>query len=349
IGVLAAMLLPALSAARESSRSVTCSNNLRQFGIGLQSFAERNDGVMCSGAFNWYWDGPITEVGWVADLNNFGTPVGEMLCPSNPAETAEAISQFVETPVSSLTGDDCVERKGSKATTLPDGTTQKNPCRELIEGGYAPLSSQRVNLAINKLFEKSFNTNYTASWFLARGGVVLEDGELTSDRPTDCPASLKSRNSTKGPLNQALLDASPVSNVTVPLLGCGTTAGVLRVDVGEYLQAGTQYVYSMTGGPRENPTMQTPATTGMPKDGAIGVGWWATWNATVQDYRAFAPVHQRTCNILFADGSVRAFTDENDDDFLNSGFTPSAANPFQSDELELAEEKVFSGYKIQGE
>ena len=40
IGILVALLLPALSRAREAARSSSCKNNLRQIGIGLLSFAE---------------------------------------------------------------------------------------------------------------------------------------------------------------------------------------------------------------------------------------------------------------------------------------------------------------------
>ena len=35
IGILAALALPAINAARAAARKSTCANNLRQFGIGL--------------------------------------------------------------------------------------------------------------------------------------------------------------------------------------------------------------------------------------------------------------------------------------------------------------------------
>src|SRR5215813_11542945 len=38
IGILAALLLPALSRARELGRAVSCSNNLRQFGIASATY-----------------------------------------------------------------------------------------------------------------------------------------------------------------------------------------------------------------------------------------------------------------------------------------------------------------------
>ena len=44
IGVLAAMLVPILSHAREKSRRINCASNLRQLGIALQLYAEDHDG-----------------------------------------------------------------------------------------------------------------------------------------------------------------------------------------------------------------------------------------------------------------------------------------------------------------
>lgn len=40
IGVLAAMLLPALAAAREKSRRTVCINNLRQMSAGLEGYVQ---------------------------------------------------------------------------------------------------------------------------------------------------------------------------------------------------------------------------------------------------------------------------------------------------------------------
>lgn len=44
IAILAAMLLPALSRAKESSRRMACLNNLRQFNLSSQMYADDNDG-----------------------------------------------------------------------------------------------------------------------------------------------------------------------------------------------------------------------------------------------------------------------------------------------------------------
>lgn len=46
IAVLAAILLPALARARETSRRASCANNLMQLGISLHLYAQENNGVL---------------------------------------------------------------------------------------------------------------------------------------------------------------------------------------------------------------------------------------------------------------------------------------------------------------
>lgn len=55
IALLIAILLPSLSKARQSARNVVCGSNLRQWGIGLISWSQENDG-------NIPWDGPSADI-----------------------------------------------------------------------------------------------------------------------------------------------------------------------------------------------------------------------------------------------------------------------------------------------
>lgn len=49
IAIIAAMLLPALTRARESARKTSCINNLKQIGLNFSSYLDTYDGVFC------YW------------------------------------------------------------------------------------------------------------------------------------------------------------------------------------------------------------------------------------------------------------------------------------------------------
>src|SRR5262245_5052771 len=134
IAVLAALLFPALVAAREASRGSTCKNNLRQFGIGMNVYADHNRDYFCSGAFDWNRDGVPTEVGWVADLVNNGINVNEMLCPSNEFKLSEKYNDLVGG--STGTPSCNIDHSGSAPRTQPDGTIVLNIGR-LILGTYS--------------------------------------------------------------------------------------------------------------------------------------------------------------------------------------------------------------------
>ncbi|MBN1910320.1 MAG: DUF1559 domain-containing protein [Pirellulales bacterium] len=343
ISTLLALLMPALNAARQASRKVTCQNNLRQIGVGLFAHADAH-GTYCSGAFDWKQDGCVTEIGWVADQVRAGSPVGKMLCPSNDCLLSQTYNDLLAWDTTEAPG--CVNLLGSGPQTQPDGTTVVNPCRAIVEDGLVPESEARRLLVEQQIFEKHFNTNYTATWYLVRSDVVLDtSGNLVV--PKDgCPASLRSRHCTRGPLTQTKTDSGrqAVSSF-VPLMACGARGGTLSDTIGPH-QSGTPLAMSFTGGPVLNPSMETPGfPAGTSRTGPTG--WWATWDkSTLQDYRGFATVHQRACNILFADGSVRAFTDTNDDDLLNNGFEPTETNGFVDDTVELPPEEVVSRWSL---
>jgi prepilin-type N-terminal cleavage/methylation domain-containing protein/prepilin-type processing-associated H-X9-DG protein len=342
IGILMAMLFPALSAARASSRRAACQSNLKQFFTGMMAHADRH-GTYCSGAFDWNRDGCVTEVGWVADLVNTGIPVGRMLCPSNPGQVSEAYNDLLGLDPADF--DPCVDHLGSPPLNAPDGTPIVNPCRLIVETPLAPFSEPRRQLVEARVHDKFYNTNYTASWFLVRSGVVLDaDGNLKSDGAA-CETSLKALASTSGPLLQARIDTGAASSSFVPLLGCGGPAGILTQSVGPH-EVGTLVVKSFTNGPVLDPTMQPPSfPAGTPREGPSG--WWDVWNnSTIQDYRGFGPVHQGACNLLFADGSVRSVLDVNQDGLLNNGFSATPANGFASDEVEVTEEELFSRWSL---
>jgi prepilin-type N-terminal cleavage/methylation domain-containing protein len=61
IGVLIALLLPAVQAAREAGRRTQCSNNLRQLSLGCHLYSDVNSGELppaCSERYNWLGSPP---------------------------------------------------------------------------------------------------------------------------------------------------------------------------------------------------------------------------------------------------------------------------------------------------
>src|SRR5437016_1304424 len=55
IGVLVALLLPAVQMARESARRTQCSNNLKQLGVGMTQYADTFRGAFPVGSYACCW------------------------------------------------------------------------------------------------------------------------------------------------------------------------------------------------------------------------------------------------------------------------------------------------------
>jgi len=68
----------------------------------------------------------------------------------------------------------------------------------------------------------------------------------------------------------------------------------------------------------------------------------------LQDYRGFAPVHQGLCNVLMADGSVKALKDSNDDGLINNGFPQASGGGFADDVIEVEDHQLFSKASLRG-
>ena len=69
IAILAAILMPALSQARERGRMSTCTNNLKQLGTGMISYADAADGILPAGKQR---PAGSSYVGWAFEMMQKG-------------------------------------------------------------------------------------------------------------------------------------------------------------------------------------------------------------------------------------------------------------------------------------
>jgi len=356
IAILIALLLPALSAAREAARGTTCKNHLRQFYVSLATFAERDPASrFSSGAYDGRRDGSIDTVGWVADMVNSGAgKPQELLCPSNPSKGSEKLNDYLGVP------------------TLKAGETADPAAINL---GATPIiaaaaDADKPRLIAEHFLSKGFGTNYMSSWFMVRTGpgltAVPAGGEVSL--VFEAGKLAKGLIDTLGPLSQATVDASPHSSSVIPLMGDANIGDVKEAFLGAaipgFLPAGARLVESFSDGP----ALRDAATDRLIVWGSQDVTVYDSTDPLssvftkeqppagvptqpldhLQDYRDFGPVHGGNCNILFADGSVKTFTDVNKDGYLNPGFVvPSGADiasiGYADSTVELPPAQIFSG------
>ncbi len=92
IGILAAILLPALARAREAARRASCANNLKQMGIIFKMYSNESGGSFP----------PISPLGWHHNLHGnalypeYLTDIKVLVCPSDAGVSAPEVQEWLD-------------------------------------------------------------------------------------------------------------------------------------------------------------------------------------------------------------------------------------------------------------
>ncbi len=136
IGILAAILLPALARARESARRASCANNLKQMGLVFKMYANESKGMKYPRLHVWDTNAypgfgyDIAAAPWIPSIfPEYLTDAKVLVCPSDPNDTIDNVLFSDGTP--------CLPFNSDDHTHGPSGT--EGGCSDEADASYGYL------------------------------------------------------------------------------------------------------------------------------------------------------------------------------------------------------------------
>lgn len=218
IGLLVALLLPAVNAARRSAIASSANTSLNGFGRAALLTADQDTsdrGKLCTGAFDHLRDGDVRRYGFVADaLKVKILNPGKALDGSNPSKINEKVADYV----------------GATNVAKANPKRWKGQSADVYFGGSNGPSDATTAGDFKKIWDDGHNTNFAASWVFVRGdqlpiGSPDASGNANTADPSKCPLD------GDGPLNEKKLLNCSVNRDVIPLMansrnGDGSDAAV---------------------------------------------------------------------------------------------------------------------------
>jgi len=133
IGILAAILLPALARAREAARRSSCANNLKQWGLVFKMYTGENKDLFPSGTMTHpvspaYTLWPVQGVASEVLYPEYWTDPGISLCPSDTRSTIGAAWASTEWPSGGVVNNPDFVGEVARVGKLQDGSAAAKAC-----------------------------------------------------------------------------------------------------------------------------------------------------------------------------------------------------------------------------
>lgn len=174
IGILAALLLPALKMAREVAKSAVCLSNLKQSSLVLHQYGSDNDNriftLASQGGSPWYgWTKHFRSAGYIGGKVVVGKPVGEFIfsCPKGYKETYK------------INTNHCLGYGINRACR--DARGEHTDWREWADVGGGWGWSALVSLKVTKPAEFIAQADSFSNWHYTSGYGQMQDTRLIDD------------------------------------------------------------------------------------------------------------------------------------------------------------------------
>jgi prepilin-type N-terminal cleavage/methylation domain-containing protein/prepilin-type processing-associated H-X9-DG protein len=153
IAILAALLLPALSKAKEKGKQAYCYNNLKQMGLAMIIYADENGGKAPRGNQPYWWQVFIPNLGGTRAVRDEYGRVKVYTCPSYPDKrqvmcyvvNAWQFASLTDTTGSEIIGLQSVSRIQRPAATIYFADNESAAWRPIFTATNFIIGSQDLN------------------------------------------------------------------------------------------------------------------------------------------------------------------------------------------------------------